>query len=114
MEKIHFADKLIEPILSGQKTSTWKINEEVHFRRSNTDNVKKDDLISLCNNEGEEFAQGKILDIKEMMFEELTDEDKKEHEKFSSDEEMYREYSNYYKIKIGPKSKMKIIRFNLI
>ena len=113
MEKVYFADNLIKPILNKEKSSTWRINEEVPFRRSNTSGLKNRDEISLCNNDGEEFAQAVILEINDTIFGNLTEDDKSGHEDFSSDEEMYKVYSKYYKTEIGPKSKIRIIKFEI-
>lgn len=114
MEKICFADNLIQPIIKKGETSTWRINEKVPFRLSNTSNLKVDDIISLSNNDGQEFAQAIILQIKDTSFENLSEDDKSAHKEFSSDEEMYQTFSSYYHTEIGPKSKIRIIKFRIV
>lgn len=43
----------------------------------------------------------------------LVDSDFDGHEKFSSEEEMYKTYRTYYGEKVGPDTFVKIIRFKL-
>jgi len=51
--------------------------------------------------------------VKETTFGKLTKRDKEGHEEFSSDDEMYRTYSRYYKTCVKPETKLKIITFRL-
>jgi hypothetical protein len=55
-----------------------------------------------------------VVSVKETAFGKLTDEDKEGHEKFNSDDEMYRTYSRYYGLTIKPETELKIIRFKLL
>jgi hypothetical protein len=93
-------------ILNGEKNTTWRINDEK--------NLSVGDGISLCGKNGKEFSKAKIISVKEKMFKELKPEDVEGHEKFSSEEEMYKTYSRYYKIEVGPKTKLKVIKFQVI
>ena len=106
MKRLKFADHLIQLILDGLKTKTWRINDDK--------NLKEKDLLSLTNVKGEEFAKAIIISAKETIFKKVDKYDKEGHEKFSSDEEMYLTYSKYYNMKITPKTKLKIITFKLI
>jgi len=106
MKRLKFSDIHIKPIINKDKNITWRINDEKK--------LSVGDVISCCDVMGKEFAKGKIISVKESTFENLTDEDKKAHEKFSSDEEMYQTYSKYYKMKVTPKTKLKIIKFSLL
>ena len=106
MKKLHFSEPSPRKILEGRKYSTWRIDDEK--------NIAKGDRLSLCYNDGKEFAKAEVTDIKEKSFEDLTEEDKQGHEKYSSDKEMYKTYSRYYKTNISPETKVKIIKFKLI
>jgi hypothetical protein len=106
MKRLKFSELLPVLILSGQKNTTWRINDDK--------NIEVGDTISLCYNDGREFAKAEVIQVKETTFENLTEEDKKGHEKFSSDEEMYETYSRYYKMEVTPKTKVKIIKFRLL
>jgi len=105
MKSLKFSEPLIKMILERKKNVTWRICDEK--------NIVTGDLLSLCNTGGEEFTKAKVIGVKETTFENLTDEDKEGHEKFSSDKEMYKTYSNYHEMKITPKTKVKVIRFRL-
>ncbi|MDE1871626.1 MAG: ASCH domain-containing protein [Candidatus Micrarchaeota archaeon] len=102
---LHFYGSLPELILSGTKTSTWRVNDEK--------DIAPGDGLSLCRNDGTEFAKAEVTSVKETTFKELTDEDKEGHEEFGSEEEMYKTYSEYYKFEVVPETKLKIIRFRL-
>jgi len=106
MKSLKFSEPLPDLILTNKKNSTWRINDDK--------NISVKDALSLCHNDGKEFAKAKVISVKETIFEKLTEEDKKEHEGFSSEEEMYSTYSEYYKMKVAPKTKLKVIRFKLV
>jgi len=106
MKQLKFSEPLPELILSGKKNTTWRINDNK--------NILGGDSLSLCHNNGEEFAKAKAISVKETNFGNLTEEDKKGHEEFSSDKEMYETYSRYYNIKVTSETKVKIIRFRIL
>jgi hypothetical protein len=106
MKKLKFSEPLTKLILNGKKNTTWRINDDK--------NISVDDLISLCYNDGKEFAQAKVVQVKETNFRSLTKEDREGHEEFSSDSEMYQTYSEYYKMKVIPETKVKVIKFKLL
>lgn len=60
------------------------------------------------------FATAKITSVVEKPIGQLTEEDKKGHETFESDEEMYATYTKYYGKPVGPDILVKVIRFDLI
>lgn len=92
-------------ILSGQKYTTWRVDDEK--------GISPGDEISFFRKDGSEFAKAVVISVKETSFEKLDEEDRKGHEKFASDEEMYATFSEYYKKKIAPQTKLKVIRFKL-
>ena len=105
MKQLKFSEPLPKLILEGKKTATWRINDKKE--------IIKDDKLSLCHNSGEEFAKAVVIEVKETNFKKLTEEDKQDHEEFSSDEEMYQTYSKYYNMEVTPETKIKIIKFKL-
>jgi hypothetical protein len=105
MKKLRFAEPLPKLVLGGQKDTTWRINDDKE--------ISAGDQLSLCYTDGREFAKAEVIWVKETTFENLTNEDKEGHEKFSSDEEMLQTYSGYYNMKVEPKTKVKIIKFRL-
>jgi hypothetical protein len=107
MKIIKFRSSLKENILKGKKDSTWRLFDDK--------NLSKGDKISLVEWEsGKEFAKGIILEVKEKQFHQITKKDRKGHERFKSDDQMYKTYSTYYKKRITPYTKIKIIKLKLI
>ena len=107
MKTLKFRKKLSELILKGEKTTTWRLFDDK--------NLSVGDMVSFVVWEtGEEFAQAKIFFVKQSPLGILTDDDWDGHEKFSSDEEMYKTYENYYGRKIDENTLVKIIRFELV
>ncbi len=96
---------LPERILRGEKTSTWRIDDDK--------DLSINDPISLCDKESKEFATAKIISVKETTFEKLTAEDWEGNKKHISDEAMYSHFSTLYNKNITPKTKLKIIKFKL-
>ena len=105
-KQLRFAEPLPKLVLDCQKDTTWRINDDKEISTGNQ--------LSLCYNDRREFAKAEVIWVKETTFENLTNEDKAGHEKFSSDEEMLQTYSRYYNIKVEPKTKVKIIKFRLL
>ena len=115
MDKIFFSNPLPELILKGKKTSTWRINEPVPYRKSNTTHTAPGDIVSLWRNSpNQEFAQAKVTKVVETTFEQMDKQDQEGHEVFASKEEMYTTYSRYYQIVVSGETKIKIIWFELI
>jgi len=106
MKSLKFAENLIDSILEGKKDITWRINDNK--------NISKGDVISLCYKDGKEFAKAEVLWAKEKRFKNLTEEDLRGHEKFSSPDEMYTTYSGYYNQEVGPETEVKIIKYRLV
>ncbi len=104
-KKLKFSGELIESILSGKKTFTWRINDDK--------GLSEGDLLSLCDLQGIQFAEARIVSVNELKFSELSDEEKKQHG-FSSDEEMYAAFSKYYSVEVGPETMLKIVEFKVL
>lgn len=92
-------------ILSWEKTATRRINDEKW--------IAPGDELSLCHKDWTEFAQARAVKVKETTFGELTEEDMIGHEKFTSEEEMYKTQTKYYHQEITPQTDLKVIEFKL-
>ncbi|MBU1149174.1 ASCH domain-containing protein [Patescibacteria group bacterium] len=106
MKSLKFVDNLPSKILAGQKTSTWRIDDEK--------NIQAGDQLSLSDLSGNEFAQAKVIEVKEAAFSDLSEDDKLGHEQYKNDEEMYQQFAHYYQKPVGPETKVKIIKFELM
>ena len=106
MKTLKFRESLSKLILQEKKYATWRLSDDK--------NLSVGDIISfLVWETKEEFVKAKIIEIKETTFGELTDEDWDGHEKFSSDKEMYKTYSEYYNRQVDKNSPVKIVKFEL-
>jgi len=76
MKTLKFREKLSKLILSGEKTTTWRLFDDK--------DLSKGDIISfLIWETGEEFAKAKLIQVKEKNFGELAEKDFEGHEKFN-------------------------------
>ena len=103
MKTLKFSWSLVKMILSGEKTATWRVNDDKDLRTG--------DIISCLTPSSSEFAEIRITGVKETVFAKLTPQDKEGHEHFASEAEMYETYSRYYKVTVTPETKLKIARF---
>ena len=106
-KRLKFSPDLVPSVLEGSKTSTWRVGDDK--------NLSEGDILSMVNSKtGEIFTRGKITSVVEKPLGQLTDEDRVGHEKFENEEEMYRTYSEYYNKPVSSKTKIKIVRYQLI
>lgn len=102
-----FKPKLIPQILSGQKNNTWRIWPDKF--------VVPGDVVQLVNLEtNKDFGRAQIMEKCNKKFANLTDQDREGHEKFENEDEMYKFYSDYYKIPVDEKTEVTIIKFQII
>ncbi len=105
MKTLKFTEHLVPSILSGEKDSTWRINDDKDLQVG-------DKLTFINKQTGESFGTAEILSIREMNLGEVNDSDFDDgHKKFESLEKMYEAYRGYYGDSVGPESKLKIIKF---
>jgi hypothetical protein len=104
MKTLKFTPELCRQILSGEKTSTWRLFDDK--------DLQIDDELEFLNKEtGESIGNAKITNLIVKTLGALTEEDWTGHERYSSEEEMYQTYRQYYGDKVTPESELKIIDF---
>lgn len=106
MKPLKFYEPLPDMIMSGEKDTTWRIDDEKE--------ITVNDKLSLQDAEGEEFARARVLWTKMTTFDRLTEEDREGHESFDSREEMLETYSDYYDKKVEGDTEVKVIKFEVI
>ena len=107
MKTLKFLPNLVKLILSGEKTTTWRLWDDK--------NLSVGDEVSFLNSETQvEFAKANLTMVIEKQFKELNEEDWAGHEKFNNDEELYEFYSKAYRREAAPETILKIIHFKLI
>lgn len=104
---IKFREKLSKLILNGEKSATWRLFDD-------KDISEGDELSLVVWETGEEFVKAKVVFVKENKFKDLNEEDWEGHERYDSDEEMYKEFSLYYKQAVDENTVVKIIKFKII
>lgn len=101
-----FAPELVPLILSGKKTTTWRLWDDK--------NLTEGDDVELANSLTKEpFAKARLVKVTETVMGALTEHDKHGHETFTCDEEMYKQYSSYYGKAVNADTEVKIIKFVL-
>ncbi|MFH1089686.1 MAG: ASCH domain-containing protein [Candidatus Uhrbacteria bacterium] len=107
MKTIKFRPNLVPLVLSGEKTSTWRLFDDK--------DLSIGDEISMLNKETlVEFAKAKITAIEEKKLGELVDDDFSGHECYESIEERYKTYRGYYGDRVTSETIAKIIDFEII
>ncbi len=107
MKTLKFLPNLAPLVLSGEKTTTWRLWDDK--------DLQVGDRVSFLNSDNkEEFAVAELTQSLEKKFNQLTEEDWVGHEKFDTEEEMYQSYSAAYSKEVTPETDLKIIHFKLI
>jgi hypothetical protein len=107
MPTLKFAPHLVTQILSGQKTSTWRLFDDKNLKEG-------DELIFVNKETGEQFGIAKITKLVVRTLGTLSDVDWTGHETYSSEEEMYKTYSGYYGDKVDENTEVKILSFSFL
>lgn len=107
MKTLKFMPHLVPQVLSGVKTSTWRLFDDKNL-------TEGDDLLMLNKETGEEFAKARITKVREKKLGELTDADFEGHEKYKDQEDMLNHYKSYYGDKVTLDTPIKLIDFKLV
>lgn len=107
MKSLKFAPHLVSLVLSGEKTSTWRLFDDKDLKAG-------DHLEMIEKENGNIFAHAEIISTVEKELKDLTEGDFEGHEKFESEEKMYEAYKAYYGDRVTPNTIVKIIKFKLL
>ncbi len=108
MKSLKFESQYVSQILSGEKTSTWRLFDDKDLKIH-------DSLALVDRDSGEVFAKAVIVRIREMELQNVRDSDyDNTHHKPASKEELYESYRKSYGLKVAPDSILKIIDFDLL
>lgn len=106
MKTLKFKPHLVEPIISGAKTITWRLFDDKDLQAG--------DHLELINFEdGKKFAEAEIIGIREKKIDDLTDGDLKENNYINRDQ-VIELNKRYYGDGIGAETVAKIIEFKLL
>jgi hypothetical protein len=107
MKTLKFAEHLVPLVLSGEKTSTWRLFDDKDLQVGDT-------IILINKVTGENFSKAEIVKVEEKALGHIVDEDFDGHEKFESTEAMFEAYRTYYGDRVTPETIVKMIDFKLI
>jgi hypothetical protein len=105
MKTIKFSKELVPLVMSGEKTSTWRLFDDKDLKVG-------DELEFVNKDTGEVFGHANILSISEKKLGEIVVADYDGHEKFESKEEMIETYKRYYGEDVSGNTVVKIIKFS--
>lgn len=105
MKTLKFAPHLVSKILSGEKTSTWRLFDDKDLSLG-------DDLLFVNAETMSVFGTAKITSVRTKTLGTLNDSDWEGHDRYASEEEMYASYRNYYGDRVTPDSEVKMITFD--
>ena len=90
MKRVHFAPNLVPKVLSGEKTSTWRLWDDK--------DLQEGDIVEFANSETREvFAKTRLIKVIEKPFKDLSEDEKVGHKKYTSEEELFKTFEKYYK-----------------
>lgn len=105
MKSLKFTPELCKKILSGEKTSTWRLFDDK--------DLKGGDVLILLNKETlETIGTAIITNLYTKTLSTLEESDWIGHERFDSEEEMYATYRKYYGDAVDQNTEVKIISFS--
>jgi len=106
-KSLKFAPNLVPLVLSWEKTTTWRLFDEKDLQAGDIL-----DFIEQAN--WNVFAHAIITSMQEKQLQGLQDDDYAGHERFESEERMYKTYRGYYGDRVTPETLVKIIWFDII
>lgn len=107
MKTLKFKNHLVQKILDGTKTVTWRLFDDKDLQVG-------DRLEFINSDSGEKFADAEITNIQEKKLGKIEDSDFEGNEEYISQEEMIKRYKEYYGEKVNVKTIVKIIKFKLL
>jgi ribonuclease HI len=110
MKTLKFDHELAQLILSGQKTTTWRLYDDKDL--SVGDDIKIIDKVDENNPESwKVIGQGKAVQVTEKKLGDVTPEDMAGHEAFANKDDMLATYRGYYGDRVTFDTAVKIVYF---
>lgn len=107
MTRLKFADPLAELIARGEKSTTWRVDDDKGL-------AEGDDLELIHKSTGRLFGGAVIKSVRQRTFSTLEPQDYEGHEPFPDDETMLATYRGYYNNpNIGLDTPVTVVKFAL-
>ncbi|MDD5289794.1 MAG: ASCH domain-containing protein [Patescibacteria group bacterium] len=107
MKTLKFYHNLVEKILDGEKTVTWRMFDDKNLTIG-------DQLEFIETETGEKFAEAEITKIVEKKLGAVEEKGFDGHETYKNPEEMLAQYQKYYGNKVTKETLVKVISFKLL
>lgn len=104
---LKFTEDLVPLILSGKKTSTWRLFDDKNLQ-------VRDELIFINKQTGEEFAKAVITEVKSKEIQNIEPSDHEGHGEPKRNEEILEEFKKIYGSEVTLTSVLKILKFSLL
>ena len=105
MKTLKFEPNLVAIIVDGTKTSTWRLHDDKQLEVG-------DEIQFLDSSTGNTFGYGVVREVISKRFCDLTDDDKKGHETYANDAEMFKTFSRYYGYDITNQEIVKVVKYS--
>jgi ribonuclease HI len=110
MKTLKFEHELAQLILSGQKTTTWRLYDDKDL--SVGDDIKIIDKVKDDSPESwRVIGHGKVVQVTEKKLGDVTPEDMAGHEAFATKDDMLSTYKGYYGERVSFETPVKIVYF---
>lgn len=107
MKTLKFRKHLVEEIINGRKTATWRLFDDK--------DLNVGDQLELLNGEsGKKFAEAEITKIREKKLRQIKESDFKGHENYSSPKVMLQRFQEYYGDGVTMDTPIKMIDFRIL
>lgn len=104
---LKFKPHLVDLILSGAKTTTWRLFDDK--------DLQVGDEIDIVNSETKEaVAHAVLTHVRVKPLGEVNDADYAGHEKYESQEVMLAHFRDYYGDAVSPETELKVVDFTLV
>jgi hypothetical protein len=104
MKTLKFKPYLVDKILKGEKTSTWRLFDDK--------DLQIEDELEFINKETlETFGYAKITSLKIKTLGTLEEDDWTGHSRYPSGEDMYADFKKFYGDNVNENTEVKIITF---
>lgn len=107
MKKLKFRHNLVELILDGTKTVTWRLFDDK--------DLKVGDQLEFVDYEnGEKFVEAEITRVREKKLGQIEESDFEGHEKFKDTDDMLQHYREYYGDGVTTDTIIKMIDYKVL
>lgn len=107
IKTLKFKSHLVELILSGEKTTTWRLFDDK--------DLQVGDEVELVNSDTKEVAaRAQITHVLTKPLGQVTDADYAGHERYESQDDLLNHFRQYYGERVNLGTELKVVNFKLL